>query len=403
MGGDYGVGGYQTISAATNFKPVPGGTSNYNNATNYRFIQSGQAFFVYNFTELPGLLSFSEDCKTEDNHHLVNRLTGTQKQILFANIKKEDGTVVDGNAMVFDDNFSDKDNPYDVVKIMNGQEYFGIAGKNKILTIEARTEINSNDTIFYNITNLNKQNYVMWFNPENINASTNAFIVDNYLQTENEINLKDTSSFLFNVNSDKMSAREDRFYLLFRNRNDAKTFAVPTINAILEGKNVKIFWESENDNSIIQYEIDHSTDGINFSTIGKVLFESNSKKDYLFNHTQPPQGLNYYRLKITMRDGTIELSSVINIYVPEFESKILIYPNPIKNGYIQIHFSNQLPGKYALILYNLIGQKLLVKEIEFPGGSKTEIIPLQKNNFHKVGRLEIIKPNGNKIFIAVAQ
>ncbi|HEY5392052.1 MAG TPA: T9SS type A sorting domain-containing protein, partial [Hanamia sp.] len=189
----------------------------------------------------------------------------------------------------------------------------------------------------------------------------------------------------------------------FRIRDYAKVFAVPLIDAILEGKNVKVFWESENDNSIIQYEIEHSTDGTNFSTIGRVLAEINSKQDYIFNHTQPPQGINYYRLKITMIDGTTELSSVINILVPEFESKIRIYPNPIKDSHIQIHFSNQLPGKYALILYNLIGQKLLVKEIEFPGGNKVEIISLQKNNFQKVARLEITKPNGDRVFIPVAQ
>ena len=313
------------------------------------------------------------------------------------------GTVVDGNAVVFDDNFSDKDNYYDVVKIMNDRENFGLAAKNKILTLEARTEINSNDTIFYYFKNLSKQNYVMWFNPENVNANTNAFIVDNYLQTENEISLKDTSSFIFNVNSDKASAKDDRFYLLFRIRDYAKVLAAPLIEAALEGKNVQIFWESENDNSIIQYEIEHSTDGTNFSTIGRVLAEINSKKDYLFNHTQPPYGINYYRLKITMSDSTIELSSIINILVPEFESKIRIYPNPIKGSHIHIHFSNQLPGKYALILYNLIGQKLLVKDIELPGGSNTEIVPFKKNNFPKVGRLEIIKPDGDRVFISVAQ
>ncbi|MEO8853665.1 MAG: hypothetical protein ABI359_07800, partial [Ginsengibacter sp.] len=403
LGGDYGVGGYQTISAATNFKPVPGGTSNYKNSTNYRFIQSGQAFFVYNFTESAGLLSFSEDCKIDDNHNLVNRAMGSDNQILYANIKTQDGIVVDGNAVAFDDNFSDKDNSEDVVKRMNDQENFGIAGKNKILAVEARSEINSNDTIFYYLKNLRKQNYVLCFNTENVNANANAFIVDKYLNTENEISLKDTSSFTFNVNSDEASAMQDRFYLLFRIRSNAKEFSIPFINAILEGKNVKIFWESENDNSIIQYEVEHSTDGTGFNGIGKVLSIKNQKNDYSFIHPQPSVGMNYYRLKITRMDGTIELTSIVNIQVPEFESKIRIYPNPIKGRNIHIHFSNQLPGKYVFILYNSIGQKLLVKETEFPGGNSTEKIPLQRSSFDKVGRIEIIKPDGVKVFISVAQ
>jgi len=132
LGGGYGLGGYQTISAATNYKAVPGHTTIYNTTSDYRNIQSGQAFFVFNYTALPGSVSFTEACKMSSNHHLVNRELIIERPILFANLISG-GIISDGNAVAFDQKFSNKVDGDDALKMNNSGENFAINTDGKIL------------------------------------------------------------------------------------------------------------------------------------------------------------------------------------------------------------------------------------------------------------------------------
>ncbi len=45
--GSYGLGGYQTLSSANDWQPIPGGTQAYPSGVSCTTIQSGQAFFVH--------------------------------------------------------------------------------------------------------------------------------------------------------------------------------------------------------------------------------------------------------------------------------------------------------------------------------------------------------------------
>ena len=58
----FGLGGYQTISAANGWKPIPGGTANYNASVPYPYILSGQAFMVHSLGAA-GSVAFSETSK----------------------------------------------------------------------------------------------------------------------------------------------------------------------------------------------------------------------------------------------------------------------------------------------------------------------------------------------------
>lgn len=403
LGGDYGLGAYQTISAATNYKAVPGNTSIYNNYSDYRNIQSGQAFFVHNFTESNGFVSFSEDCKLEDNHHLVNRTSENEKQILLATLLYENGRLADGNAVVFDTLFSDNIDSDDAFKRSNSEENFGIATKNKIIAVEARSPIKVADTVFYNLSNLTKQNYVLSFLPENITSNSTAYLIDQYLNTETKVSLTDTSYYLFSVNSNLLSGKPDRFYIVFRSDENQKVFSSLSLTAILEGKNVKLEWETENENEITNYQIEHSTDGSNFTAIGAVNSQNKLKNKYNFFHERPVSGKNYYRIKIIKTKGGIEQSELIDITIPESQNGILIYPNPVKGRFINVHFINQAPGKYVLILYNFIGQKIMVKEFDVTGRNSSKNISIEKSTVQGILQLEVIKPGGSRILLPIMQ
>ena len=109
--------------------------------------------------------------------------------------------------------------------------------------------------------------------------------------------------------------------------------------AELKESNVRLEWitASEYDNDF--FEIQHSLDGVEFTTVGEVEGAGYSEEilNYDFVHSLPTPGLNYYRLKQVDYDGDFEFTPVVTInYQPEntvFDANI--FPNPAKADQIQ--------------------------------------------------------------------
>jgi len=88
LSGANGLGGYQTLSAANNWQPVPGGTTSYPSGVPCTIIQSGQAFFVHAaetvsaaqvmtaFAAESTAISFTEDCKATSKSKNFARVAG---------------------------------------------------------------------------------------------------------------------------------------------------------------------------------------------------------------------------------------------------------------------------------------------------------------------------------------
>jgi hypothetical protein len=88
---------------------------------------------------------------------------------------------------------------------------------------------------------------------------------------------------------------------------------------------------SEVDNS--HYEVEHSTNGTEFVTIGKVLSKSSystATQHYDFLHTNTRKGINYYRLKQVDFNGASEYSDVRSVVFDQ-NSVLSVYPNPVSD------------------------------------------------------------------------
>jgi len=400
FGGEYGVGGYQTITAATNFKAVPGNTTNYNSTSDYRNVQSGQAFFVFNYTALPGSVSFTEACKMSGNQHLINRELIIERPILFANLISG-GIISDGNAVAFDQKFSNRVDGDDALKMNNSGENFAINTDGKILSVEAHEEAKENDIIFYHLNNLSKQEYQFSFIPENMNTKLEAYLIDQYLKNEIPVSLTDTTFVNFAVTNDEKSSMQDRFYLAFRATSGPAVFSFSSMNVHPQDENVKIGWKVENENGIKNYQVEYSSDGINFSNIGTVSSQNEISNSYEFIHYQPKPGNNFYRIRINKLNGEVEYKKTVKVWIPEPISFIEVYPNPVQNGVVEIQFRSQPFGKYGFNLYNSIGQKIFSKEMNYDGGNSIQLIKPDRNFIYGIYHLEILKPNGDKKVIKV--
>lgn len=90
-------------------------------------------------------------------------------------------------------------------------------------------------------------------------------------------------------------------------------------------------WQSLSEINSSYYEVERSTDALNFSTIGKVAAagQSNVSYTYQFTDLSPANGNNYYRLKMVDKNGSAAYSKVVNV---QFSKAVYnVYPKPAHN------------------------------------------------------------------------
>jgi hypothetical protein len=399
LGGDYGLGGFQTISAAVGYQAVPGGSANYNTSNDYRYIQSGQSFFVFNYTTSEGFVQFAENCKVSGNHHLVTRIAEPTNAILFANLVSKNDVVIDGNAVSFSGQFSNEIDANDALKKLGEGENFALKRSGTMLTVEARQEIKATDTIFYTLKNLAKKEYKLVFVPKKIKAAVNAYLTDKYLHTERQIVFTDTSVINFTVTNEKASSDPGRFFLTFRAKPDPLAVSTFSINAYSKEKKVIVEWTVENENDIKNYELEYSTDGTHFSNIG-IVSPGNFDGKYTFVHDHPNAETAYYRIKINKINGGSEYQKVAKVIIPGITSKIQIVPNPIQQRIIKLQFVKQPLGKYLFNLYNAVGQKIFSEKLAYKGGATLSLKTIDDLNAG-IYQLEIIKPNSERTLLKI--
>ncbi len=135
-----------------------------------------------------------------------------------------------------------------------------------------------------------------------------------------------------------------------------------------ENATVKLNWQSENEINFSGYEIEKSTDGLSFHSIGSsTALHSAGINNYSFIDNTPVAGNNFYRLKQINADGKFTDSKIIKI---DFSKKlsITILPNPAHN-YININTSSVIQ---EVRLINLSG-KLIDRWTNISGTSALDI------------------------------
>ena len=98
------------------------------------------------------------------------------------------------------------------------------------------------------------------------------------------------------------------------------------------GGDVELAWTTLSEKNNDYFLIEHSLDGVNWSTINREQGAGNSsiQLDYLIRHDQAINGVNYYRLSQVDFDGAKEYFDVISV---DFnKSFIHVYPNPVRMG-----------------------------------------------------------------------
>jgi large repetitive protein len=122
------------------------------------------------------------------------------------------------------------------------------------------------------------------------------------------------------------------------------------------GVNINLYWKTENEVNADRFEVEYSTDGINFNNGGLVSANNLVVNNYQFalnNFTQP---VYYIRLKTVDKDGRFKQSAVITIKLTAGLNKaVVVMPNPVTDK-MHIRISSDITATSGLRLINNLGQ-----------------------------------------------
>ncbi len=106
------------------------------------------------------------------------------------------------------------------------------------------------------------------------------------------------------------------------------------------GSNNLIKWTTELESNIEYFEVERSSDGMNFSPIFRKSAQNGpGPNHYSFTDDSFSPGVNYYRLKIVELDNVIKYSVIIRTVSAGEKIKLKVVPNPVVNNFSLIYQS----------------------------------------------------------------
>lgn len=124
-----------------------------------------------------------------------------------------------------------------------------------------------------------------------------------------------------------------------------------TGKAVAEG--IRLDWKTTNEVNTSHFDMERSDDGQFFSRQTRVMASGVSGRLHLYSSVDanPMKGINYYRLKMTDRDGKFTYSPLLKVENRVNEiTGISISPNPASGGQIRL----QLPSGYSNVTLEVI-------------------------------------------------
>jgi len=185
-------------------------------------------------------------------------------------------------------------------------------------------------------------------------ASTNPLtLIPGFTNTDRQIRMwaADLSDFgitAANYSSIKkftinLSGNSDVAFVGYNNNSFSVVGVLPVTLSDFSGKSVnnktQLNWRTETEENTSHFSIERSTDNNSFIKIAdiKASGNSNTTKQYAISDNTPANGLNYYRLKMSDKDGSFTYSKVIMIQVTATTVTASLYPNPSSDNVMMVH------------------------------------------------------------------
>ena len=120
-------------------------------------------------------------------------------------------------------------------------------------------------------------------------------------------------------------------------------------------------WSIAQETGNAYYEVQQSTDAVNFKTIERTIPGNASLNNYSWQNYG--QGILYYRIKQTDLNGNYSYSSILMLSDALSSLQTEIYPNPASENF-NLKIFDAKEQEYTLHLFDLQGREILTRELK---------------------------------------
>ena len=137
-------------------------------------------------------------------------------------------------------------------------------------------------------------------------------------------------------------------------------------DALVRSTSVQLTWNTATESNSDHFDVERSTDGINFSSIGKVGAAGNSTntKEYAYNDDQAytlGETQLYYRLQLVDKDGKKAYSKIVSVTLIISPVTFKVFPNPV-HDFLTITYSSS--EKSSLSILDITGKQVYGSALE---------------------------------------
>lgn len=263
----------------------------------------------------------------------------------------------------------------DAEKMNNSGENLSSRIGDKIAAVDVRPYIMNRDTIFLHFTNTRLANYQFEFSPTNFDATVSSVkLIDKFLNTETPISLSNTTPIQFNVTATPGSNAAERFIIVFEGTGNLPNNKLQLV-AYKKDKDIQLSWKIGSELGVKDYELQHSSDGVNFKTIDNQL--ASNKSEYQILDTKANASSNFYRVKVNLLNDNFNYSNVLSInFNQQQQSQFSLITNPVTSHVAQLKLQDVLAGEYTIKVIDLQGKLLYTQKIQHAGGTSTRSLNL---------------------------
>lgn len=150
------------------------------------------------------------------------------------------------------------------------------------------------------------------------------------------------------------------------------------VKAFQKLNGVQVEFGNATESDVVNYVIERSADGRSFTALNTLQPKLNNGglSSYTYFDASPVSGNNFYRIRVTERNGSIKFSNTLNINLRSKGIWVNAYPNPVKNGTVSVQLENFEKSLYTIAVFNQAGQKVYAKSINHLGGTATFTVEL---------------------------
>jgi len=143
------------------------------------------------------------------------------------------------------------------------------------------------------------------------------------------------------------------------------------------GDNINLNWNVAANEMASHYEVQRSTDGINFTTIGSVNAGSQiGNQSFVYNTTDQNTERSFYRLRIFNKSGQVEYSSIVSFNKNNSNKNIVtILNNPVSDK-LSLSITSHNEHSLKLRVMDISGRTVLQTHLNAANGNTQISVPL---------------------------